>query len=137
MSDKLPGFRDRSIEDVQAKLFLHDLVRSRGRYRYPRSGLNAEPGTIVLFQFKARVIASARFLRDEKFEQADRDGFGGAMFFDAASIEIFDPIDDATMRRAWAGFRRFGHVKQALNPTCFAMFRRVRKHVRKAGGNAP
>ena len=59
MSDKLAGFRGRSIEDVQARLFLGDLPKCGGRYRYPSSGLNTPPGAIVLFQFKARIIASA------------------------------------------------------------------------------
>ena len=50
MSTKIPGFEDRSIEDVQA-LFLKRLPKMKGRFQYPSSGLNAEPGTLVLFQF--------------------------------------------------------------------------------------
>src|SRR5690242_8144777 len=62
MSVKREGFEARSIEDVQNRLFLRDLPKSGGRWTYPRVGLSAEPGTIVLFQYRARVIASAVFL---------------------------------------------------------------------------
>ena len=100
MSDKAPGFENRSIADVQTRLFLRDLPRSNGRYRYARSGLNAPAGTVVLFQFKARVIASAVFLRDEKFEKP-RGRFGGALYFDPKSIRTFEPVDVAGMRGVW------------------------------------
>ena len=69
MSDKIPGFRGRSIEDVQKRCFLTSLPARNGRYRYRSTGLNAEPGTMVLFQFRARIIASGVFLHDEKFEK--------------------------------------------------------------------
>src|SRR3954470_19653054 len=69
MSDQADGFRGRTVEDVQRGCFLRDLPRGKGRWRYQASGLNAQPGTVVLFQFKARIIASGVFLRDEKFER--------------------------------------------------------------------
>lgn len=128
MSDKAKGFVGRSIEDVQRRTFLCDLPALNGRFRYPVSGLNAEPGTIVLFQYRARIIATAVFFRDEKYEHPVR-GFGGALYFDPASIRTFDPVDAETMRKTWPGFRAFGHVKQYLNPTNFAAFRRRLKNV--------
>jgi hypothetical protein len=127
MSDKLEGFRGRSIADVQARLFLRDLPRRNGRYRYPSAGLNAEPGTIVLFQYKARIIASATFLRDEKFARPV-DGCSGAIYVEVASIRTFDPLDLAAMRRAWPSFRAFGHVKQYLNPARYPTFKRRLKN---------
>jgi hypothetical protein len=123
MSDKLEGFRGRSIEDVQTRLFLRDLPKCKGRYRYPSAGLNAEPGTIVLFQYKARIIASATFLRDEKYDPPRR-GYGGAIYVDVASIRTFDPLDLEAMRKAWPSFRAFGHVKQYLNPARYGEFNR-------------
>jgi len=128
MSDKVPGFRNRTIEQVQARCFLRDLPAGKGRYQYPSVGINALPGTLVLFQFKARIIASAVFLRDEKFERPVR-GYGGALHFDVASIRTFDPLDIDAMRKVWPGIRAFGHVKQFLNPTLYARFRRQLKHV--------
>jgi|KBSSwiStaDraftv2_1062776.scaffolds.fasta_scaffold1907673_1 hypothetical protein len=128
MSDKLKGFEKRSIEDVQKRCFLRDLPAMNGRYRYPRVGLNADPGTLVLFQYRARIIASAVFLRDEKFDKP-KGGCSGAIFLDVNSIRTFDPLDVAAMRKVWPSFRGFGHVKQFLNPTLYPKFKRRLKHV--------
>jgi hypothetical protein len=128
MSDKAEGFRGRSIEDVQKDVFLRKLPAMNGRWRYQRAGLNAEPGTIVLFQFKARIIATATFLRDEKFDRPIR-GCNGAMYFDPKSIRTFKPLDAMAMREVWPSFRAFGHVKQFLNPTLYSLFKRRLKHV--------
>jgi hypothetical protein len=129
MSDKTAGFRELSIEQVQAGCFLRDLPAINGRWRYQSSGLNAEPGTVVLFQFKARIIASAVFLRDEKFENPVK-GYGGAIYFDPRSIRTFQPLDIEAMRKTWSAFRGFGHVKQFLNPTRYPLFKRRLKNVR-------
>ena len=127
MSDKQKGFVGLSHQQVQAKL-LRGLPAMNGRYRYPSGGLNADPGTVVLFQYRARIIASAVFLRDEKFEQP-KGGYGGAMYFDPTSIRAFDPLDVSAMRRIWPSFRGFGHVKQLLNPTLYPKFKRMLKRV--------
>ena len=128
MSDRAEGFRGRSVEDVQARCFLRDLPARGGRFRYPSAGLNADPGTVVLFQYRARIIASAVFLRDEKFERPVH-GCSGALYFDVESFRTFDPLDVQAMRKIWPAFRGFGHVKQHLNPTRYPMFRRRLAHV--------
>ena len=128
MSDKASGFCGRSIEQVQKSCFLRDLPARKGRYRYPSAGLNAVPGSVVLFQFKARIIASAVFRRDEKFKRPIG-GYGGALHFDVESIRTFDPVDIETMRKLWPGIRAFGHVKQFLNPALYSTFKRRLKHV--------
>ena len=128
MSDKLEGFRGRGIEDVQSGLFRRDLPACGGRYRYPSSGLNAEPGTVVLFQYRARIIASGVFLRDEKFERPIG-GYGGALYFEVATLRTFVPLDVEAMRKVWPSFRAFGHVKQYLNPARYSMFKRRLKRV--------
>lgn len=133
MSDKAEGFRGRSIEQVQKGVFLRNLPSHKGRYRYPSSGLNAAPGTIVLFQYRARIIASAVFLRDEKFDQPIG-GYGGAIHFDAKSFRTFDPLDVQAMRKVWPSFRGFGHVKQFLNPGLYPMFKRRLMHVASPAG---
>src|SRR5262245_18317464 len=128
MSDKIAGFRGRSIEDVQRRTFLRDLPRCKGGFRYESTGLNAPPGSIVLFQFKARIIASAVLLRDERHDKPVK-GYGGAMYFDVKSIRTFDPLDVEAMRRVWPSFQRFGHVKQFLNPTRYPALKRYLKNV--------
>jgi len=132
MSDKQEGFRGRSIENVQAWLFLRWLPAHQGRFRYPRAGLNAAAGTVVLFQYRARIIASAVFLRDEKFDKSVR-GYAGEMYFDPKSVRTFDPLDIEAMRKVWPRFRAFGHVKQFLNPTLYSQFKRRLKHVAAPG----
>src|SRR5688500_20412754 len=78
MSERRAGFRGRGTADVQRRVFLRDLpLKCDGRWRYPSSGLNAPVGTVVLFQFRARVIASAVFLRDEKFARPTRGSVRG------------------------------------------------------------
>jgi hypothetical protein len=130
MSDQREGFRGRSIEDVQENLFLRRLAKEmNGRWRYRSSGLNADPGTIILFQFKARIIASAVFLRDEKFERPVR-GSAGEINIDPRSIRVFEPLDAQAMRKIWPGFRGFGHVKQSLNPMKYPLFKRRVKHAK-------
>ena len=135
MSDREPGFVGKGIERVQRETFLRDLPACGGRFRYRASGLSARPGTVVLFQYRARVIAMAAFVRDEKFEHRRR-GHGGVLHFDAASIRTFEPVDAAGMRKAWSGFVRFGHVKQVLNGSCFPAFRRRLRNVASPGRDA-
>ena len=129
MSDRIAGFRGLGIEAVQRRYFLKELPANGGRWRYRSAGLNAPPGTVVLFQFKARVIASGVFVRDEKFDRPVR-GCDGALHFDPASFRAFDPLDAAAMRAAWPRFRGFGHVKQFLNPGMYPAFVRGLKNVR-------
>jgi hypothetical protein len=128
MSAQIEGFRGRSIEDVQTRVFRRDLPRGNGRWRYRATGLNAAPGSVVLFQFHARIIAMAVFLRDEKFGSPKR-GYGGEMYFDPKSFRTFDPLDVEDMRKVWPSFRAFGHVKQYLNPTLYSKFKRRLKNV--------
>lgn len=130
MSDKLKGFSERTIEQVQDHYFLDKLPHRGGQFHYRSSGLNAVGGTVVLFQFRARIIATAVFLRDEKFEKPV-DGHGGILHFDPKTFQTFDPLDVESMRRVWPRFRAFGHVKQSLNPAAYPAFRKILKHVRK------
>jgi len=138
MSDRAPGFVGKGIERVQRETFLEGMAAHDGRFRYRSSGLDARAGTVVLFQYKARVIASAVFLRDEKLARRGagakaKTGFAGVLYFDVASIRTFEPVDVAGMRKAWPGFRAFGHVKQFLNAAGYAGFRRRLRGVRGVG----
>jgi hypothetical protein len=132
MSDKIHGFRGKSIAQVQADCFLRDLPKAGGAFSYRSAGLHSPAGTVVLFQFQARIVASAVLLRDERFS-SPRAGRRGRLHFDAGSIRTFEPLDFAAMRRIWPGIRPFGHVKQVLNPTLYAKFRRRTKGVNEGG----
>lgn len=123
MSSREKSFRGRSIEDVQAGFFLQELPfpPKCGRFRYPTTGLHAEPGTIVLFQYEAKIVASAVLDRSERYDQPEH-GYRGAMWFDVGSIRTFDPVDAEVMRTIWPEFHGFGHVKQHLDPGKYARF---------------
>jgi hypothetical protein len=131
MSDRIEGFQGRGIEDVQRRLFLKDLPARGGRFRYRATGLNAPAGTVVLFQYRGRVIASGVFVRDEKFERPIG-GCKGALHFEVGSIRTFEPVDAEMMRAVWPAFRAFGHVKQFLNPMRYPAFKRRLKGVEAA-----
>jgi len=134
MSDRIPGFRGRSIADVQTRVFLGRLPAGGGKYRYRSSGLSAAPGTVVLFQFRARIVATAVFIRDERFDRPVKDS-AGILYFEPASFRVFDPVDAVAMRTVWPGFRNFGHVKQRLNPGRYPAFKRRLKRVRSPGAS--
>jgi hypothetical protein len=129
MSDKIEGFRGLSIQDVQSIYFLDKLPNGKGKFPYRSSGLNGEPGTIVLFQFQARIIATAVLVRDDRFEKP-RNGHSGVLHFEPDSFRTFEPVDVEQMRKAWPRFRGFGHVKQSLNPGLYPAFKRRLKKVR-------
>ena len=131
MSDKLELFRKWDIEDVQEIFFLRHLPKYKGRFRYPSTGLSSPSGTLVLFQYKARIVASAKLIRDERFKRPVR-GSAGAFWFDVGSIRTFNPLDIEGMRKVFPGMRRFGHIKQVLNPAKYADFKRKLKNVRTA-----
>jgi len=82
----------------------------------------------VLFQFQARIIASAVFVRDEKFARPIR-GHSGELHFDPESFRTFEPLDADAMRKIWPWFKNFGHAKQSLNPTRYAAFKRRLRNV--------
>jgi len=130
MSDKIRGFRGKSIAQVQADCFRRDLPKAGGVFSYRSAGLHSPAGTVVLFQFRARIIASAVLLRDEKFT-SPRAGRRGRLHLDVGSIRTFEPLDLAGMRQIWPGIRPFGHVKQVLNPTLYGKFRRRLKQRRQ------
>jgi hypothetical protein len=132
MSDKIEGFRGLSIQDVQSIYFLDKLPNGKGKFPYRSSGLSAPPGTVVLFQFQARIIATGVLVRDERFEKP-RNGHNGLLHFEPESFQIFEPVDVEKMRKAWPRFRGFGHVKQSLNPGLYAAFKRRLKKVRTPG----
>lgn len=130
MSDKIEGFRGLSPEDVQSIYFLDKLPKGKGKFPYRSSGLSASPGTVVLFQFKARIIATGVLVRDERFEEP-KNGHSGVLHFEPGSFAVFEPVDVEGMRKSWPRFRGFGHVKQSLNPGLYSVFKRRLKKVRR------
>ena len=108
-------------------------------YRYMKYGLVAPPRSVVLFQFKAQVIASAEFVKRTRFrtpETYEIGGttltFNGVFIFRVPTICVFDPWDTDDMRRCWPDFPRFNNIKQFLDPNGFDCFIRHCRNVRHA-----
>lgn len=112
MSDSDPEFAGSGIEGVQ-EWFINKLPYRE--YNFKR-GLNSGHGTLVLFQYKAHVIASA--LLDEKivFDSNLGGVYRGAYRFIPSSIAIFEPINSQEMKNIWNDFNGFSqtHKKLAL-----------------------
>jgi hypothetical protein len=114
-----------TAEEVQQQFFLTRLPSTAGggRYSYRKYGLDAQAGTVVLFQYENRVIATAVFDRRERF--APQDAYHGALYFDRASIRVFEPVGAEVLREVWPGeFTGFSNVKQSLSPSAYPAFER-------------
>jgi hypothetical protein len=137
-SKEQPGFVGTSIVEVQQQFFLNELVRPgrpAGRFHYHKNGLRAEPGTVVLFQFGGKIVASAVLINTERFSVAQRGRFGGALQFDAKSIKIFDPVDAAAIRKIWPQVLRLGQAKWSLDPQFYEEFERQLTGVESTGSH--
>jgi hypothetical protein len=126
-SKEEPGFAGSSAEDVQRLFFLGELLRpdrSPGKYSYHKSGLRAEPGTVVLFQYTGKIIASAVLTAVERFQTTEKGGYDGALYFDVNSIKVFDPVGVEVVVKIWPQVKRLGQAKWSLDPKHFAAFER-------------
>jgi len=123
-------FSGRSISEIQDEFFAGDLPkRPEGRYLYYTYGLSAPAGTVVLFQYRGHVVASAVFTGSERFSEPNEDGYGGALHFDTSTVQTFDPVDAGTLGRFWPGFPGFNQAKQSLDPQRYAAFAAELKNV--------
>ncbi|HEY1858914.1 MAG TPA: hypothetical protein VGG61_01085, partial [Gemmataceae bacterium] len=126
-SKETPGFVGCTIEEIQQQFFLHELARPQkqaGKFQYRKSGLRAEPGTVVLFQFAGKIIASAVITSVERFATPEIGGYEGAYYFDVNSIKIFDPVSPAFIAKIWPQVTRLGQAKWSLDPKHYAAFER-------------
>lgn len=120
-----PGFVGCTAEQIQQQFFLRELPRPdrpAGRYSYHKLGLRAEPGTIVLFQFAGKIVASAVFMRRERFDVRQRGSYEGALYFDVNSIKIFDPVGLEAIVKIWPHVKRLGRAKWSLDPKRYPAF---------------
>jgi len=130
------GVGEATIKGVQSRFFLQTLPSKErnGRYFYGKSGLDAEPGTIILFQCESRIIASAVLKESERFDQPI-DGLGGILWLDVESIHVFDPVGPTLMRDVWPQeFKRFSQAKLTLTAKAYPEFERRLKGIRSPKG---
>lgn len=99
---KKEEFPDCDYAQMQIKFFMQRLKgkdengnevkkeeNRKGKYRYRSSKMNTVSGSIVLFQFDNKIIASAIYLG---FKEEKKDCYKGYYLFDVDSIKIFNPI---------------------------------------------
>ena len=125
--DSQMEFEGRSIGEVQQTFFLKELLRPErppGKYHYREAGLNADTGTVVLFQYDGKLIASATLTDVERFETPEKGTYHGALYFEPNSIKVFDPIGPDVVAAIWPEFKAFSHVKWTLDPKGLAEFER-------------
>ena len=131
----LPGvFADYDgVEDVQRRFFLEELpARERGCYFYREKGLDAQAGAAVLFRCDGRIIASAKLAGKERFKTAKDGIYKGCLYFDVASIKVFEPLDAQAVARIWPRVKRFSHAKFKLDPRGYAAFEGGLRHVQRS-----
>jgi hypothetical protein len=127
-------FPGQSAKDVQAKFFLGELpLRSpAGEYLYRSKGIQTPFGTVVLFQFQNQIIANATLERVVRFDKP-KDAYHGALYFDANSIRVFDPVGADKLKQVWPTFSGLGNAPLALDPERYPEFERLLKGVRSPG----
>ncbi len=116
--DSREEFPEWSIERLQVQFFLGQLPSApdAGRYRFRARSLDAPSGTVVLFQFDRRVVASAVLAWIERYAQPDG-LYGGAMWFEPKSIRIFEPMAAEEIQRVWPEtFSGFTNAMWQLDP---------------------
>jgi hypothetical protein len=125
-------FRGKSAEQVQADFFLGELPSEarRGRYAFKRAGLKAKEGTVVLFQFDNRIIASATLDRAERLSRP-RGEYRGNLYFKPGSIRVFDPVGVDRVSEIWPIVKRFNRAKYHLPPSRYPEFQRGLTRIRQ------
>jgi hypothetical protein len=116
-------------EWVQARWFLGQMLDPShcGRYRHHVQGLDATPGAIVLFRFKNQIVATATFVRRERYPQP-HEGYHGELWFDPCSVRIFEPVDLPTIQTVWPE-AVFSNAKSRLDPARYPAFLRLLRGV--------
>lgn len=139
-------FDGNDIETTQTDFFLEDLPFRKdrigqGKYRYKETGMKAEPGTVVLFQYDGKIIASAVLENIDNKPQPEPVYFG-AYYFTPSSIQVFEPVGSEEMISIWSDdfvdsqgvkhkcFKRFGQAKIYLDPEKYADFCSILRNVR-------
>lgn len=109
-------FQGMSIEDVQNDYFLGELINNQnGMYYFRKSGINAQEGSLVLFQFDNMIISSARLLRVKKFDIPEDGQYYGAYEFDVDSVKVFQPITVGEINSIDSNISGFSQAKQEIN----------------------
>lgn len=111
MSESDPEFTNYSIEDIQ-EWFLNELPKRVYNYK---TEMITPLGTLVLFQYKNSVVASAYLVDKIIYEEKLDGGYKGAFIFDPSTIAVFKPINKEIMKKIWSDFRSFSQSMKKLD----------------------
>lgn len=112
-------FDNQTIEEVQQQYFLNDLVyRQDCKYYYRKSGINSIKGSLILFQYDNKIIASAQLKSIEKYDEIQSGQYGeyrGAIAFYDETIQVFTPIEVDELKSIDPKFKKFSQTKQFID----------------------
>lgn len=109
-------FPDMDYKEIQNQFFLNDLIyQKKGEYLFRKYGMNAEEGSLVLFQIDNKIIASANLIKVDKFKKVKYKLYKGAYYFDVDTIKVFEPITANELYEIDSNFKRFSQVKQHID----------------------
>ena len=110
-------FEDKSIEELQ-EWFIEELKNVRkGLYRYRTSGLKTSTGSLILFQYRSKIIASAIFLNSEHYKKPyieSKTKYNGFLEFDSDTITVFQPISNNEFNQICEYEFKFNHTKYKI-----------------------
>lgn len=108
-------FENKTIVQIQQDYFVNDLPnRPQCEYNYRASGLSSCDGSLVLFQYKNRIVASAIFKESVKYKEPLEGIYKGYLSFYKDTIQILNPISSEELKKFDNNFEKFSNVKQYL-----------------------
>lgn len=111
MSESDPEFTNYSVEDIQ-EWFLNKLPFRVYNYK---TEMITPLGTLVLFQYKNSVVASAYLVDKVIYDEKKDGGYKGAFVFDPSSIAVFKAINKEEMKKIWSDFNKFSQSMKKLD----------------------
>ncbi|WP_017381808.1 HNH endonuclease [Paenisporosarcina sp. TG-14] len=121
MSEKDATFNYYSIEDMQ-NWFEVELPNLLFQYK---SKMDTPIGTLVLFQYKNCLVASALLREISIYNKRTENGYNGFYIFDPLSITIFKPITSEEMKVIWRNFKGFNQSMQKLSTDYYNDFKKL------------
>lgn len=118
--------------------FLSETMPNRnGKYGYKSNKMTCVKGTLVLFQYDAKLIASARFLENIKYENpivhSEQDISKGYYIFDVSSVRIFEQPITAT--EYFKIDNKFKNFNQSTRKTDIKHLKEVLELINTKGNN--
>ncbi|NFE75186.1 hypothetical protein FDC27_12775 [Clostridium botulinum] len=105
-------FEERGVGVVQQEFFINDLPnRIQCEYHYKTSGLSTSDGSLVLFQYDNKIIASAIFKESVKYKHLSNEKYKGHLSFYKDTIKILQPISLKQIQELDSDVRKFSNVK--------------------------